>query len=136
MRKVLRPNPLFFSLPPIPDNSTRRLRTLKIPLQILRWIGIEKGGADNTMAFLFKDKKNAGKAQDKNAIPNSAAGSKPSPKSSNRGMNENQRMAGSGVTNSRNSLRETRASSQDKLSWMRGPRTEQQVQDSSVGYNS
>jgi hypothetical protein len=86
------------------------------------------------MAFLFKSKKNADKAQGKD-VPNGVAGSQSSLQSSNGRINEKQSTPGSSVNNSMNSLQGgAQTPSPEQLNGRRGPSTEQQPSDLPVSY--
>ena len=90
--------------------------------------------SNGTMAFLFKSKKNADKAQGTKDAPNGVAGSQSSLQSSNGRINEKQTTPGSSVNNSMNSLQGGGAQtpSPEQLNGRRGPSVEQQAQDLSV----
>ena len=90
------------------------------------------------MAFLFKSKKNADKAQGTKDVPNGVAGSQSSLQSSNGRLNEKQTTPGSSVNNSMNSLQGggTQTPSPEQLNGRRGPSVEQQAQDLPVSTKS
>jgi hypothetical protein len=87
------------------------------------------------MAFLFKSKKNADKAQATKDVPNGVVGSQSSLQSSNGRINEKVSTPGSSVNNSMNSLQGGGTPSPEQLNGRRGPSTEQQVSDLSVSCN-
>jgi hypothetical protein len=82
------------------------------------------------MAFLFKSKKNADKAQGAKDV----AGSQSSLQSPNGRINEKQTTPASSVNNSINSLQGGDTPSPEQLIGRRGPSTEQQASDLPVSY--